>query len=98
MSKQIQTVIQFLSKFFNVKRDPNVDVNNKKLSHKVEEVHTALEELQSLLPVIQRIVPYVLAAAAVYFFSSILGFITNIIVVGILGYGIYDIYFLQPKL
>ena len=98
MSKQIQTVIQFLSKFFNVKRNPKVDVDNKKLSNKVQQVHADVEQLQSSLPVIEKIVFYVLAAAAVYLFSSILDFVAHIIALGILGYGVYDIYFLQPKL
>jgi hypothetical protein len=98
MSKQFKTVVEFINKFFNSNTRTNKLIDNKHLSEKVERLHNESQQLQSSLPTIQSIVFYIASAAMVYIFLSILGDLTHIIALGILGYGIYDLYFLRSNL
>jgi hypothetical protein len=98
MSKQVKTVVEFIKNFFNSNTRTNKLIDNKHLSEKVERLHNESQQLQSSLPTIQSIVFYIASAAMVYIFLSILGDLTHIIALGILGYGIYDLYFLRSNL
>jgi hypothetical protein len=98
MNRQIKIVLEYISKFFKIKKDPNSDKNLKKLNEDVERLHADAQQLQVSIPVLQRIVLYVLAAASMYLVSSFIGWLSHILAFGILVYGIYDVYFLQPKL
>jgi hypothetical protein len=49
------------------------------------------------MPIIQKVLFYIIVAVLIYFFGSFLGFISTLLVFGVLAYGIYDIYFLVNK-
>jgi hypothetical protein len=96
LSKQAGIILEFIKQFFKIPKNPNYD--QKKLEDTVEDTHSEVDSLTRALPAIKKIVMYVLIAAGIYLFSSILGFLSHVLAIGVLGYGIYDVYFLQPKL
>ena len=57
----------------------------------------AFELLQNALPVIQKVLIYLIIAVIIYSFGSFLGYLTNMVVFGVLAYGTYDIYFSHIK-
>ena len=69
----------------------------KNLKSQVIEIHSQVEQLQNALPIIQKVLFYIIIAVLIYFFGSFLGFLSTLLVFGVLAYGIYDIYFLVNK-
>jgi hypothetical protein len=97
MSKQIKVVSDFLVKFFNVHKEPNTELKNKELTENVDKIHEDVQQLESALPTIKIVVLYILGAALAYSLFSVIGWASHIVALGILGYGLYDVYFLRPK-
>jgi hypothetical protein len=69
----------------------------KNLKSQVIEINSQVEQLQNAMPIIQKVLFYIIIAALIYFFGSFLGFLSTLLVFGVLAYGIYDIYFLVNK-
>jgi hypothetical protein len=67
------------------------------LKSQVIEINSQVENLQNAMPIIQKVLFYIIISVLIYFFGSFLGFLTNLVVFGVLAYGIYDIYFLVNK-
>jgi hypothetical protein len=83
----------FFDDFFKKEKVPST----KNLNNQVLEIHTELDLLKNALPIIQKVLVYIIIATLIYFFGSFLGFLTNIVVFGVLAYGTYDIYFSHMK-
>lgn len=67
------------------------------LKSQVIEINSQVQQLQNAMPIIQKVLFYIIISVLIYFFGSFLGFLTNLVVFGVLAYGIYDIYFLVNK-
>lgn len=91
---ELKKLKEFFAKFF---KKQDMPLNNKNLHNQVIELHTEVEQLQKALPIIQSILFYIIIATLIYFFGSFLGFLCNVLVLGVLGYGVYDIYFSHIK-
>jgi len=83
----------FFDSFFKKQQVPPT-IN---LSKQVLETQTQVDQLQNALPIIQKVLMYIVIAVLVYFFGSFLGFLSHILVFGVLAYGVYDIYFSHIK-
>lgn len=83
----------FFDEFFKNK-PKEIPVN---LKSQVIEIHSQVEQLQNAMPIIQKVLFYIIIAVLIYFLFSFLGFLSTLLVFGVLAYGIYDIYFLVNK-
>lgn len=95
MNKQVTIVLEFLAKFFNVRKDPNTDKRKDDLTKKVESTHDEVGRLEIAIPSIKKIVVYIVITAVVYSLFYSFGIITHLIASMILGYAIYDVYFIN---
>lgn len=90
---ELRKLKTFFDEFFKNK-PKEIPVN---LKSQVIEIHSQVEQLQNAMPIIQKVLFYIIIAVLIYFLFSFLGFISTLLVFGVLAYGIYDIYFLVNK-
>jgi hypothetical protein len=90
---ELKKLKSFFDGFFKKQKVPPT-IN---LSKQVVETQTQVEQLQNALPVIQKVLVYILIAVLIYYFGSFLGFLSQVLVFSVLVYGVYDIYFSHIK-
>lgn len=81
MEQTIEDVSQKLKQFFGIK--PVVkDIHHQNISaiqEKIDRAKDHISQLQSILPVLQKLIFTIVAAAIVYLFGSLLGWVTHFI-------------------
>jgi len=86
VSKVLEEVIQF---FKNLLKQPE---DTKKEEQKVIKNKEFIDQMQKVIPAMLRILIYIGGVALLYLFFGGLDWITHLTALGILGYGIYDVY------
>ena len=92
MQKQVKDVLAFIKKFFNFS-DKSGDLTEKQkenLKKDVIDVHTQVQQLEQYLPALKNVSIYIVIAVLLYWFGSFLGWVINLIVFGVLAYGVYS--------
>ena len=88
----LKKVSDFLKSF--IKKGPD---NTKHLEDTILINQAWIDQMNKILPAMIRILMYIGATALLYIFLGWLGTPTNIAALCILGYGVYDVYFLYQK-
>ncbi len=94
-NKQISTVVDFFSKMFKFDNNSAKEIKNQesRLHDQVQDVQNKLDQMNSIQPLIQKLLIVVTIVAVIYMAGSFLGWITHIIAFIVLGAGvIYSIY------
>lgn len=95
MQKQVSDVIAFIRRYFNIS-DKTANLSEKQkqnLLSDVSDTHLQVQQLQDNIPKLSTVTTYIVVAAGIYVFGSFLGWITNILALGVLGYGVFTVYF-----
>jgi hypothetical protein len=95
MQKQVSDVIAFIRRYFNITdKTANLSERQKEnLLSDVSDTHLQVQQLQDTLPKLKTVTTYIVVAAGIYIFGSFLGWITNVLALGVLGYGVFNVFF-----
>jgi len=95
-NKQISTVVDFFTKIFKFDDDTSKQMKNQesKLHDQVQDVQGKIDQINSIQPLIQKLLIVVASVAALYMVGSFLGWIVHvlafILLVAGIGYSIYS--------
>jgi hypothetical protein len=93
VEQTLQDIVEFLGKLI---KKPE-DTSTSKQEEKIIRNRKYLDRMNILIPVMMHICLYIGGVALLYIFLGEMDWIAHILALGILGFGVYDVYFLYGK-
>ena len=94
INKQITDVINFFKKMFKLDGDTGKKgaEQSSQIQYKIRDTQAQLDQITNIQPILQQLIVILLVALLLYvMLSSIFGAITNVIVLGVIGAGMFYI-------
>jgi hypothetical protein len=93
VNKQVGDVVSYFKKIFNIDRNSGKKAKEQvgHIQDQILETQTQLDKMQSLQPLMQKIILLIAALAVIYIVGSVLGTIVHLVALAVLVGGIYYI-------